>query len=231
MGQVFQYKYRTPDGTRKTCKTWAIRYYRNGRAIQESTKLTSKTAAKNLLKLREGDIAKGVPISARGLRLTFDDAIEDVVRDYQLNGRRSIDCLRRRIDLHLKPFFGGRKMSEISTEDIRRYITERLSATERTRREHSVTRKGVTRAVKARTWTIAGASKAQVQLELCNLKRAFTLAMQSGALQARPHIPSLQLDNASGIFLGRPVRGRPVSAAEGPPARCDVPVRHRLARP
>jgi hypothetical protein len=50
-------------------------------AIQEPTELTSKTVAKNLLKLR-GDIA-GVLISARGLRLTFDEAAEAVVLDYR----------------------------------------------------------------------------------------------------------------------------------------------------
>ena len=188
MGQVFQRNYRGADGQPRTCDTWTIRYFRNGRAIQEATKYKRKIDALNLLKLREGDIAKGVPISARGLRLTFDDAIEEVVRDYQMNGRRSVDCLRRRIDLHLKPFFGGRRMCDIGTEDIRRYITQRQSARTRTRREHAVTRKGVTRTVKAREWTIDGASNGQIELELSNLKRAFTLAMQSGALQARPHI-------------------------------------------
>ncbi len=205
MGQIFQraYTYRAKDGTKtkKTCETWTLRYYRNGRAIQEPTKLTSKTAAKNLLKLREGDIVKGVPISARGLRLTFDEAVEAVVRDYQMNKRRTVDGVRRRIDLHLIPFFGGRRMAEISTDHIRRYITDRQSATTSTRRAHVVTRKGVSRTVSARKWTITGASNAEIELELNILKRAFTLAMQAGSLVAKPHVPRLQLNNVrSGFF-------------------------------
>src|SRR5262245_4125073 len=201
MGQVFQRTYRGADGVRKTCETWTLRYYRNGRAIQEPTKFTSKTAAKNLLKLREGDIVKGVPISARGLRLTFDEAVAAVVTEYQMNRRRTTDCVQRRIDLHLRPFFGGRRMVEISTDQIRRYIVERQTATSYTRREHTVTRKGVTRTVKARTWTIAGASNAQIELELSILKRAFTLAMQAGQIMARPHIPKLKISNARAGFF------------------------------
>jgi hypothetical protein len=40
------------------------------------------------LRDREGDVAKGVPISLRIGRLTFEDAVKDILNDYQINGRR-----------------------------------------------------------------------------------------------------------------------------------------------
>jgi integrase len=55
--------------------------------------------------------------------------------------------------------------------------------------------------VKARTWTIAGAANAQIELELNIVKRAYTLAMQSGALTSRPHVPRLQLNNVRRGFF------------------------------
>jgi hypothetical protein len=74
---------------RKRGAYYQIRYYRNGQRIEESTGLTKYDEARDLLKTREGDIAKGAPITARSTRLTFDDAVKDVVSDYTVNGKRS----------------------------------------------------------------------------------------------------------------------------------------------
>ena len=81
MGQVFQRKYKAADGTLKKCKTWTIRWYRGGRAHEESTKFTRKGDALNQLKLRNGDLAKGKPITAAQFKLTFDDAVQTVLND------------------------------------------------------------------------------------------------------------------------------------------------------
>ena len=35
-----------------------------------------------VLREREGDISKGVPITVASTRLTFDDAVKDVIADY-----------------------------------------------------------------------------------------------------------------------------------------------------
>src|SRR6266550_580798 len=111
MGQLFQRTYRGADGTLKTCKTWTLRYYRNGRPYQESTELEEHGAAKRLLKLREGDIAKGKHIDPANLKLTIDDATTDVLNDFKANGKRSIAVVQRRITKHLLPYFTGRRLS------------------------------------------------------------------------------------------------------------------------
>ena len=48
---------------RKRGNVWWIRYYRNGRRFEESARTDKKEAARDLLRIREGDVAKGVPVS------------------------------------------------------------------------------------------------------------------------------------------------------------------------
>ena len=47
-------------------KIYWIKYYRNGRAFYESSGSRKEGDAKRLLQLREGDIAKGVPVTPEG---------------------------------------------------------------------------------------------------------------------------------------------------------------------
>src|SRR6187455_981548 len=96
---------------RKRGKFYQIRYYRNGQRIEESTGFTRHEEARDLLRSREGEISKGVPITARSTKVTFDDAVKDVEADYKVNGKRSLPNLERRIRLHLTPAFGGRRLS------------------------------------------------------------------------------------------------------------------------
>jgi integrase len=174
MGQVFQRTYRAKDGSVRTCETWTIRYYRNGRPHQEPTKHTRKTDAEKLLKTREGDIAKGLPVTAAMGRLSFDDAVKAVVEDYQINGRRSKEDVERRIKLHLSPAFGSRRMVEITTREIRAFTAQRLAAE---------------------------ASNAEVNRELAIVKRAFRIALKDGTLLHSPYVPMLQESNVrTGFF-------------------------------
>ncbi len=88
---------------RQRGRVWWLRYYRNGKREEESSGSTKKKAAIDLLRLREGDISKGLPVTASISRLRFDDAVDDVKTDYRVNGKRSLDDVERRITLHLMP--------------------------------------------------------------------------------------------------------------------------------
>jgi integrase len=124
--------------------------------------------------VREGAIANGYPVTPKIGRLRFDEAAEDVLNDYRVNGKRSLDDVQRRFTLHLTPFFGGRRLSTLTTADVRTYIAQRQTE---------------------------GASNGTVNRELTGLKRAFSLALQAGKLLAKPHIPLLRESNArSGFF-------------------------------
>lgn len=187
---------------RRRKQTWWIRYYRNGQRHEESAHTHSKQDALTLLRLREGDVAKGAPVSARIGRLRFEEAAADVVNDYRVNGKRSLEVLQRRIAKHLTPFFGGRRMTAITTADVRAYVTERQAATTITTRGYARTRAdGTVIEIPARQRASGGASNAEINRELATLKRIFVLAVQGAKLLTRPHIPLLQEDNVrTGFF-------------------------------
>jgi len=66
---------------------WWIRYSKNGRNFWESAKSKKKSVAAGLLKLREGALQKGEEPGITYERVTFEDLMEDIVRDYTHNNR------------------------------------------------------------------------------------------------------------------------------------------------
>ena len=110
---------------RRRGRIWWIRYYRNGQRHEESARTDKKQAAIDLLKIREGDVARGVPVTSRIGRPRFEEAAEDLRNDYRTNGKRSLEEVERRIALWLEPFFGGRRMPNVTTADVRAYIAKR----------------------------------------------------------------------------------------------------------
>lgn len=148
--------------------TWWIKYSRNGRQNFESSGSERKEDATNLLRLREGDIARGVPVSAKIGRLRFEEARDDFLNERRVNSRGSLKKLEARIANHLTPFFGGRRMANIRADDVRSYVARR--------KEH-------------------GAANGTVNRELTILKRMYSLAIQAEKLLRKPHIALLQEDN------------------------------------
>src|SRR5437764_1221275 len=110
---------------RQVGRIWWIRYYRAGKRHEESSGSKKKSAAIDLLKKREGDVAHGLAVSPKIGRLRFEEAAADLLNDYRVNGKRSVDEVARRIEKHLAPYFAGRRMSVITTADIRSYVADR----------------------------------------------------------------------------------------------------------
>ena len=148
--------------------TWWVKYFRNGRQNFESSGSQTKEDAITLLKLREGDIARGMPVTSKIGRVTFEEARDDFLNERRVNSRVPVKKLEARVANHLTPFFGGRRMANITTTDVRAYIARRKAA---------------------------GAANATVNRELTILKRLFSLAIQAEKLLRRPYIALLQEDN------------------------------------
>lgn len=155
---------------------WMIKYYRDGRGIVESARTVDKTEAKKLLRQREADVDRGLPLGPRVGKLRFQEAANDIQNEYRANGRRSFDELERRIRLHLQPVFGGRRLVAITTADVRAFTAGRQKA---------------------------GASNGEINRELTALKRMFSLALQGGKLLHKPHIPMLKENNVRTGFFER----------------------------
>jgi integrase len=106
--------------------------------------------------------------------------------------------------MHLKPFFGDRRMASITTADIREYIDSRQKETTVVRKAFTFTaRDGTPRQVPEQRRPIAGVSNAEINRELTALKRMFNLAIQAGKLIQKPHIPMLKEDNVRVGFFER----------------------------
>jgi integrase len=189
---------------RKRGGVWQIRYYRNGKRHEESSHSNNKEVARDLLRRREGAVADGIPVTAKLNRFRFEEAAADLITEYKVNKRRSLDELERRIEKHLTPFFGGRRMASITTADVRTYIAQRQSAAEVVKKAYTLKRKdGTTIVVPEQRRSTAGASNAEINRELTILKRMFTLAMQAGKFLHRRHVPLLEERNTRKGFFER----------------------------
>lgn len=181
-----------PKTRGKPSPFWWIKWYRDGRPFRESSGSSRKTDAQALLARRLGDVSRGAPITPQFDRLTFDEAAADVVNDYKTNAKRSLDGLERRLRKHLQPYFAGRRMVSITASDARAYIAKRQGETVVVRKAKG---EGVeeTRPV----------SNGEINRELAILKRAFNLALQSGKLLHKPHVPMLREGPARRGFFER----------------------------
>ena len=204
MGCLYRRKQKLADGSYRELPTWWIKYYQHGRAIRESTGKTKETAARKVLRTREGDVERGIPVSPKMDRLRFEEAAADLLNDYTTNQYDTRADAARRIDVHLTPSFGGRRMASITPADVRTYVARRKGATESVTRAHSITRTdGTVQKVRERRRDITGASNAEINRELAILKRMFTLAVEGGKLYHAPHIEMLRENNVRKGFFER----------------------------
>ncbi len=176
MGCLYKRKQKMTDGTYRELPTIWIKYYQGGRAVRESTGTTKETVARRVLRTREGDVEHGIPIVPKMGLITFEDASADLLNDYKVNGKGTHADAKRRIELHLKPAFKGKRLISVTTTEIRAYVAARKDA---------------------------GAANATVNRELSALKRMFTLAVQAGKIHAKPYIPMLQENNTRRGFFER----------------------------
>lgn len=171
----------------KRGRIYYIRYYDvKGRRRLETTKSTDRNEAEKQLRKRLSAKDAGVSPDAAVGKLTLKEATDDLINDYNVNGRRSLPEVKRKIELHLLPYFGERRrMVSITTADMRAFIAERQG--------EEKTDNG--------TITKRPASNAEINRELAALRRAFRLAVRAGRLLQCPHVPMLQERNTRRGFL------------------------------
>jgi integrase len=155
---------------------WWVKYYRRGECFRESSKSQSRLDGKRLLQKREGEISTGVFLGLETERVCFEELAQDLLNEYQTNNRKSLVWLKRRINLHLMPFFGGFRAVNVTTERVRAYISQR---------QHE------------------GASNGNINRELAALKRMFNLAseMTPPKIVRVPYIPMLRECNVRKGFF------------------------------
>jgi integrase len=160
----------------KNSAVYWVKYYRNGQAFRESTHSTSKQEAGDFLKKRLGEIATGNFYGPLAERVTVSELADDFLRDYRINERKSVDDVEARWRLHLCPFFGHMKATEVSSDLIARYVDRRRQQK---------------------------ASNATINREMAALKRMFRLGLYSTPPKVNrvPKIPRLAENNIRKGFL------------------------------
>jgi len=174
MGHIYKRTWKDKQGNTRQSDIFWIKYYRDGRPFFESSQSTKKEDATRLLKDREGDIVKGVPISPKMGSRKFKELADDVLTDYRINDRKSYKHTELRFRLHLIPYFGHLKVSLISTSSIQKFVAKRQQE---------------------------NAANGTINRELTLLGRAFNLAKQSGKLVHVPHVPKLKENNVRKGFF------------------------------
>lgn len=149
-----------------------IEYWHRGKGYRESSHSDKDTVARRLLKKRLGEIASGQFIGPTEERVTFEEMANDLLNHYRANDQDA-EAVKYPI-ARLRNSFGFDKTIDITTDRIRQHIAKSQDA---------------------------GAANATINRDLAALKRMFSLALQANKVSHKPHIPTLEENNARQVFL------------------------------
>ncbi len=109
-------------GVYKRGRIFWIKYYRTGKPYFESTHTRNESEAKRKLKLRKGRIVESKFPGLTAEKILFDELAKDLINDYKMNGKKSLDRVEHSLK-HFNAHFLGVKTFNISTDQ--RYIVKR----------------------------------------------------------------------------------------------------------
>jgi integrase len=168
-----------------------------GKRVSESSESTRKGDAERLLQRRVGAKAHNLPIIPYAEKLTFNEAAQVVIDDFVANRRKSLVVVKRRIEKHLLPYFGGRRLAGITAADVTAYIAHRQA--QGIERETDVP--ATDGKTERKIVRVCDVSNAEINRELQIFKRIFSLAIKSGRIAMRPHISLLRESGARAGFF------------------------------
>jgi hypothetical protein len=150
-GSVFQKSYRDRHGVAQKTATWYLKFYTNGKPMETSSGTEDYNEALKLLREKMAAAAsKSYDYSEDLDRVSVNQLLDLVVHDYRDENRQNTYDTSKRIDAHLRPFFGNKRAVDVGTKLMKEY--RRLRITE--------------------------AAEASVNKELAWLRRAFYLGLE-----------------------------------------------------
>jgi hypothetical protein len=91
--------YKRPDSP-----VWWLKYSRHGKAYRESTRTDDKRNAEKMLRSRLAEITIGTFAGPQAERVRVQELADDLMREYRINARKSLEDLQTRLSLHILPF-------------------------------------------------------------------------------------------------------------------------------
>jgi integrase len=125
---LYRPTYKAADGTMRTSAIWWMRFRQHGKPVRVSTGTTSERTARAMLREKEGKIILGIPVIPAADRLTLNDGLAMIRRDYATNGRKSTRTLEARLEHLLQQFDGASRLGRITTGHVEAYKAYRLEA-------------------------------------------------------------------------------------------------------
>lgn len=125
-GSVVKLKYKDTTGEIVESRYWYVLYRTNGRQIRESSETESKMEAEALLQRRMGEAGLGIRPAQDVKNVTYSDVRDSYVEECRNKGRhffRKADNTEYINGVpRLDEFFKGMRVTDISTDTLRRYI-------------------------------------------------------------------------------------------------------------
>ena len=122
------YLYQQKDRNGNLLPTWYLCYYWNGRTVRVSSKTTDEAKAEKILNKKIAEVRANVHTDPKQDKVKVDKLYELSLEHYKIKKRKSLPDFESRWRLHLQPFFGGRKASQVTTELVNKYILKRQQA-------------------------------------------------------------------------------------------------------
>ncbi|MGA3207978.1 MAG: tyrosine-type recombinase/integrase [Syntrophales bacterium] len=100
---------------------WWMSFNYNGQQIRRSTETTDKKLAQRIFDKLKGEFAGGRHYGLDYDKVSFEDLKMDLVNDYKLNSRKSLDRAEWSLK-HLCSFFSGMRITDITSSLIESYV-------------------------------------------------------------------------------------------------------------
>jgi integrase len=158
----------------KGSSVYWIKFFRNGKPHRESSESDKVKTAEKLLGQRLAEARTDMFVPLKIKKILVEELAEDLIRNYRINGLRSIGDLEARWEKHLKPFFGELRAIGVNSALVAKYVDHRQEE---------------------------GAANATINRELAALKRLFRLGWRANKVSNVPWFEMLREDNRRTGFL------------------------------
>src|SRR3954451_5847131 len=129
LGSIYRRTVVEADGTEREIPTWHIQFSVNGKQYRESTHKESYNEAQKYLKQRITEVTTGKFQGTKIDRTLMSELLKDVIADYELKDRHSVDSMARHLSArYLLPHAGHYRASNVRVPVIPAYMRSRKAA-------------------------------------------------------------------------------------------------------